>query len=128
MDLVCGEKSLRCAAKRTNKKLYDEERRASGPNIDIIFRDVVNNEDLAILELSGPINKANHTHFLEDQNKIAVNSKHTLKTLINSVPPCYIHFRFMMESFTSIASTPTIKITIFSIWSMNSKFLLMQTS
>ncbi|KAF1800343.1 hypothetical protein FB192DRAFT_1436759 [Mucor lusitanicus] len=92
ISLVCGERGLRCAAKRMNKKLYDEERRASGPNIDVIFRNVSSNQEQAILELSGPLDKASHTDFLEDRNKIAINLKHMLKSLIKSVPPCSISY------------------------------------
>ncbi|KAL9555585.1 hypothetical protein MBANPS3_002306 [Mucor bainieri] len=92
ISLVCGETSLRCSAKRLNKKRHDEERRGSGPSIDIIFKDVENKQELGIMELSGPINKTHHTHFLEDRNKIAINLKYMLKTLIKSVPPCSLPY------------------------------------
>ncbi|KAL9537497.1 hypothetical protein MBANPS3_011725 [Mucor bainieri] len=91
-DHHSGEKSLRGAAKRLNAKLYDEQRRESGPNIDIIFARGSCQQEVAIMELSGPVDKQNHTHFLEDRVKIAINLKHMLKFLIKSMPHCSLNY------------------------------------
>jgi hypothetical protein len=84
---LSGEPYLRCVAKWQNKKIYDEERRSVGPKIDIIFFHKLYEQELALLELSGPLHKTNHTHFLEDRHKTAKNLKHILKSIIDSKSP-----------------------------------------
>ncbi|CAO3674226.1 unnamed protein product [Rhizopus stolonifer] len=87
ISIKCGEPNLRCASKRQNKKLFDDERRSPGPKIDMVFKHKVYKQEIAILEISGPNNKISNRHFLEDRNKIAKNLKHILTTITDSIPP-----------------------------------------
>lgn len=82
-----GKPYLRCVAKWQNKKIYDEERRSVGPKIDIIFFHKLYEQELALLELSGPLHKTNHTHFFEDRHQTAKNLKRILKSIIDSKSP-----------------------------------------
>jgi hypothetical protein len=54
----------------------------------MIFSHKIYEQEIAILEVSGPNNRINNSHFLEDRNKTAKNLKHILKTVIDSIPPC----------------------------------------
>ncbi|KAL9537499.1 hypothetical protein MBANPS3_011727 [Mucor bainieri] len=113
ISMICGERTLKCAAKRVNAKLDDHQRRDSyqpvdflvpfepsrvaasccaGPKIDIIFSRKSGSREVGILELSGSADKRNHTHFLEDRVKIATNLKHMLKSLLKSVPHCPLKY------------------------------------
>lgn len=44
-------------------------------------------QEISLLEVSGPLEKINHAHYLEDRHKIAKNLKHILKSIIDSMPP-----------------------------------------
>lgn len=75
LRLKCGELSLKCVAKRQNQKIYDEERRSVGPKIDMIFFHKHYHQEISLLEVSGPLEKINHAHYLEDRHKIAKGRK-----------------------------------------------------
>ncbi|KAI8368734.1 hypothetical protein BD560DRAFT_424323 [Blakeslea trispora] len=63
------------AAIEVNRYLDDDERRFSGPDTDLIIKDKKYNLKIMTVEISGSPQKVNQTHFLEDRNKTAKNSK-----------------------------------------------------
>lgn len=60
-------------AENDNEQLNDEQRRSSGPKIDIIFYHRVYGLEIGVLEVSGQSNKIDRPHFVGDRNKICKN-------------------------------------------------------
>lgn len=84
IKLKCGERYLRVAADYDNENLNDEDARSKGPKIDLIFRNMMLNIDIAILEISGPNHKINQVHYLGDRFKIAKNLKIMMESLLSA--------------------------------------------
>ncbi|KAI7874444.1 hypothetical protein K492DRAFT_211583 [Lichtheimia hyalospora FSU 10163] len=70
-----GEASLRASKQINDGKLDDAGRRSNGSNIDGIITHVNTGQELCIVEISGPPPKNDHTHYINDRRKIAVNLK-----------------------------------------------------
>lgn len=92
--LVFGESNLKAKAKEVNRGLDDDERRYTGPKIDVIGIDRKYNMEIVIVEVSGPPNKVNQTHYIEDRNKICKNLKAMFKEVVSSMEvPFVTHIR-----------------------------------
>ncbi|KAL7315077.1 hypothetical protein PS15m_006575 [Mucor circinelloides] len=81
--LIFGETNLKAKAIEVNRYLDDDERRFSGPKIDLIIKDKKYNLEIMTVEVSGPPQKVNQTHFLEDRNKTAKNLKAMFKHIVS---------------------------------------------
>ncbi|EPB90936.1 hypothetical protein HMPREF1544_02190 [Mucor circinelloides 1006PhL] len=81
--LIFGETNLKAKAIEVNRYLDDDERRFSGPKIDLIIKDKKYNLEIMTVEVSGPPQKVNQTHFLEDRNKTAKNLKAMFKQIVS---------------------------------------------
>ncbi|KAG1118662.1 hypothetical protein G6F42_013145 [Rhizopus arrhizus] len=81
-----GEPFLKCAGTNENLKLNDTERRSSGAKVDLTVKSIKYLQDAPILEMSGPIDKTDLKHFLEDRNEIARNMKYILKDILGACP------------------------------------------
>jgi len=77
---------LKCAGTNENLKLNDTERRSSGAKVDLTVKSIKYLQDAPILEMSGPIDKTDLKHFLEDRNEIARNMKYILKDILGACP------------------------------------------
>ncbi|CEP18085.1 hypothetical protein [Parasitella parasitica] len=82
---VFGESNLKAKAVEINRYLDDDERGFAGPKIDAILIDKKYNMEIMTIEVSGPPNKINHTHFLEDRNKTAKNLKAMFKHIVSKL-------------------------------------------
>lgn len=76
-----GETKLTASKEEANLAKNDDDKRAVGASIDGIIYSPNLDLDLLLLEVSGPMNKVDHTHFLKDRIKIAKNLKMILKSL-----------------------------------------------
>ncbi|KAI7899826.1 uncharacterized protein BX663DRAFT_175385 [Cokeromyces recurvatus] len=83
--LIFGEVNLKAKAIEVNRYLDEDERSFTGPKIDLIIKDKKYNLEIMIVEVSGPPQKVNRTHFLEDRNKIAKNLKAMFKHIVSKM-------------------------------------------
>ncbi|EIE87287.1 hypothetical protein RO3G_11998 [Rhizopus delemar RA 99-880] len=92
--LLFGKTNLKVKAIEVNRYLGDEERRFAGPKIDIVVKDENYNMEIMVVEVSGPPNKVNQTHYLEDRNKICKNLKAMFKQIVSKMEvPSVTHIR-----------------------------------
>jgi hypothetical protein len=68
-------------ATETNRHLFDDERRYTGPKIDVIIIYRKYKYEITIIEVSGPPNKVNQTH----RNKICKNLKSMYKLIVSNM-------------------------------------------
>lgn len=83
--LIFGETNLKAKAIEVNRYLDDDERRFTGPKIDLIIKDKKYDLEIMTVEVSGPLQKVNRTHFLEDRNKTAKNLKAMFKHIVSKM-------------------------------------------
>lgn len=87
-----AEAALRCKRTHENKVLMNEGACTTPTKIDGIITDKDFNLEVAIIEISGPNNKVDNTHYLEDKKKTAKN------------------LRYMYEAIMSLKSKPSFEL------------------
>ncbi|KAI8149232.1 hypothetical protein BJV82DRAFT_662540 [Fennellomyces sp. T-0311] len=76
-----GDTALTASKEEEWAALKDDEARSRGKTPDGIFHLVGYGVDIALLEVSGPPNTANHQHHIGDRNKLAKSLKQLLKKI-----------------------------------------------
>ncbi|KAL9540507.1 hypothetical protein MBANPS3_009639 [Mucor bainieri] len=78
-----AEAALRCKKTHENKILKDDGACTTPTRIDGIITDKDFNLEVAVIEISGPNNKVDTTHFLEDKKKTAKNLKYMYEAIMS---------------------------------------------
>lgn len=77
-----GEASLKASKEMNDQRLDDAGRRSNGSNVDGIITHVDTGMELCIVEVSGPPAKNDHTHYIQDRKKIAINLRKMYKKIL----------------------------------------------
>ncbi|ORX53112.1 hypothetical protein DM01DRAFT_316802 [Hesseltinella vesiculosa] len=84
IDVMWGEQSLSASKEMDNWKLLDSDRRSNGSSIDCIMTHVPTGMEVAVVEVSGPPAQSQHSHYVGDRTKIAVNLKKIMKKILGT--------------------------------------------